>query len=54
MKMTLIAIVIGALGTIPKGFVRWLDELEIRERADTIKATIFFRSARILRKILAT
>ena len=33
MKVTVIPIVIGALGTIPKGFVRGLEELEIGGRA---------------------
>ena len=30
-KVTVISIVIGALGTIPKGLVKGLEDLEIRE-----------------------
>ena len=32
--MTVIPVVIGALETIPKGLVKWLEELEVREDAD--------------------
>ena len=31
-----IPIVIGALGTIPKGFVKGLEDLEIRRQAEVI------------------
>ena len=37
MKMTVILIVIGALGTIPKGLVRGLEGLEIGGRTETIQ-----------------
>ena len=39
MKVTLMPIVIGAFGTIPKGLDRGLEELEIRERLETTKST---------------
>ena len=66
--VTVIPIVISALGTIPKGLVRELEELEIGGRAETIQTTAFFllgpniekrpgdflRSARIPRRILNT
>ena len=39
MKVTVIPIVIGVLGTIPKGLVRGMEELEIGGRAEAI-ATI--------------
>ena len=35
----IIPIVSGALGTIPKGLVRGLEELEIGGRAETIQTT---------------
>ena len=35
--MTVIPMVIGALGTIPKDLVRGLEELEIGEKAETIQ-----------------
>ena len=34
-------VVIGALGTVPKSFVRELEELEMGERAETIQTTVF-------------
>ena len=44
MKVTMISIVIGALGTIPKGLEKGLGFLEIRE-AETIQTTALLRSA---------
>ena len=52
--MTVIAIVIGALGTVMKGLVRGLEDLEIRGRMETIQAPALFRSSRILRRVLET
>ena len=49
MKMTLISIIIGALGTILKGLVKGLEDFEIRARVKTIQIAAFFKSARILR-----
>ena len=49
MKVTVILIVIGTLGTVTKGLVKGLEDLEIRE---TIQTTALLRSARILRKVL--
>ena len=40
--MTVIPIVIGALGTIPKSLERRLGEMEIGGRAMTIQAIAFF------------
>ena len=54
MKMTVIPIVIGALGTISKGLERRLEELEIGGRAETIQTRGLLRSARILRRVLET
>ena len=36
MKMTVIPIVIGALGKIPKGLVKEMEELEIRGEEEAI------------------
>ena len=36
MKVTVIPVVIGALGTIPKGLVKGLKDLEIRGQVETI------------------
>ena len=52
--MTVIQIVIGAFGTVAKGLVKDLEELEIRIRVETIQTTAMLRSARILRRVLET
>ena len=54
MKVTFIPIVIGALGTVTKGLVPGLEDLEITERVETVKATALLRSARILRRVQET
>ena len=41
-----IPIVIGALGTIPKGLVKALEDLEVRGQAETIQITVWLRSVR--------
>ena len=52
MKVTVIPIVIGALGTVIKGLIQGLEDLEIRERVEAIQNIALLRSARILRKVL--
>ena len=37
MKVTVMPIIIGALGTVTKGLVQRLKDLEIRERVETIQ-----------------
>ena len=54
MKVKFIPIVIGALGTVIKGLVQGLEDLEIREWVETIQTTALLRSARILRRVLET
>ena len=54
MKVTVIPIVIGALGTVTKGLIQGLKDLEIRGRVETIQTTALLRSARILRRVLET
>ena len=51
MKMTIIPIVIGVLGTVIKGLIQGLEDWEIRERVETIQTTALLRSARILRRV---
>ena len=48
MKVTVIPIAIVAFGTVTKGLVRRLEDLEIRRRVETIKTTALLRSTRIL------
>ena len=52
--MTVIPIVIGALGTIPKGLEKGLEDLEIRKQIEIIQMTVLFRLARMLRRVLET
>ena len=52
MKVTVIPIVIGELGTIPKGLVKGRKDLEIRGQVETIQMTVLLRLARILRWVL--
>ena len=54
MKVTVLQIVIGVIGTATKRLVNDLEDLEIKEQADTIQTTSLLRSVRILSKVLAT
>ena len=54
MKVTFIPIVIGALGTVTKGLIKGLVNLEITGREETFQTTVFLRSARILKRVLET
>ena len=49
MKVGIIPIVIGAFGTVTKGLLKGLDDLEIGRRVETIQMTALLRMARILR-----
>ena len=52
MKLTIVPIVIGALGTISKGLLKGLEDLEVGGRVETIQTTASLRTARILRRVL--
>ena len=54
MKVTIVPIGIGALGTITKGLLKGLEDLEIGGRVETIQTTALLRTARILRRVLET
>ena len=54
MKVTIVSIVIGALGTVTKGLLKGLEDLEIGGRVETIQTTALLRTARILRRVLET
>ena len=54
MKVTIISIVICVLGTVTKGLIQGLEELEITGRVETIQTTALLRSARLLRRVLET
>ena len=48
MKVTIVPIMLGALGTITKGFLKGLKDLEVDGRVETIQTTALLRTARIL------
>ena len=54
MKVTIVPIVIGALGTITKGLLKDLEDLEVGGRVETIQTTALLRTARIQRRVLET
>ena len=54
MKVTIVLIVIGAFGTITKGLLKGLEDLEVGGRVETIQTTALLRTARILRRVLET
>ena len=54
MKVTIIPIVIGAFGTVTKGLLKGLEDLEVGSRVETIQITALLKMARILRRVLET
>ena len=54
MKVTIVPIVIGALGTITKGLLKGLEDLEVGRRVETIQTTALLRTARLLRRVRKT
>ena len=54
LNMKGIILVIGALGTVTKGLVQGLEDLEIIRPVKTIQTTAFLRSVRMLRRVLET
>ena len=54
MKMTIIPIVIGAIGIVTKGSLKGLEDLKVGGRVETIQTTALLKTARILRRVLET
>ena len=52
MLVTIIPIVIGAFGTVTKGLLKGLEDLEVGGRVETIQTTALLRTARILRRVV--
>ena len=52
--MTIVLIVICAFGTITKGSLKGLEDLEVGGRVETIQMTALPRTTRILRRVLET
>ena len=54
MNVTIVPMVIGALGKITIGLLKGLEDLEVGGRVETIQTTALLRTARILRQVLET
>ena len=54
MKVTIIQIVIGAFGTVTKGLLKGLEDLEVGGPVETIQTTAILRTTRILIRVLET
>ena len=54
MKVTIVPIVIGAFGTVNKGLLKGLEDLEIGGGVETIQTTALLRTVRILTRDLET
>ena len=54
MKVTIVPVVIGALGTVTKRLLKGLEDLEVGGRVETIQTTALLRRARKLRRVLET
>ena len=52
MKVTIIPIIIGAFGTVTKGLLKGVEDLEVGGRVETIQTTTLLRTARIPRRVL--
>ena len=52
MKGIIIPIVIGTFGTVTKGLINRLEDLEAGGRVETIQTTTLLRTTRILRRVL--
>ena len=52
MQVTIIPIIIGMFGTVTKGFLKGLEDLEVGGQVETIQTTTLLRMARILRRVL--
>ena len=53
-QVTIIPIVIGAFGTVTKGSLKGLEDLDVGGRVETLRPTALLRTARILRRVLET
>ena len=54
MKVTILPIVIGGFGTVTRGLLKGLEDLEVGGRVETTQTTALLRTARILRRVLET
>ena len=52
--MTIVPIVIGALGTLSKDVCSWMDKIEMREKTDLLQKACLLGTAKIIRRTLGT
>ena len=52
--MSIVPIVIGAFGTVTKGLLKSLGDLEVGGRVETLQTTALLKTVRILRRVLET
>ena len=50
----IVPIVIGAFGTVTKGLLKGLEDLEVGGQVEIIQTTALLKTARILRRVLET
>ena len=51
-EVVVVPVIIGALGTLPKGIRTWLNAIDMEEELDLLQRTCILGSARILRRVL--
>ncbi len=54
MQVTIIPSAIGTFGTVTKGLLKGLEDLEVDGRVETIDMTALLRTTGILRRVLET
>ena len=54
MKVTIVTIETGAFGTVTKGLLKGLEDLDVGGRVKAIYMTTLLRTARIPRRVLET
>ena len=54
MKVTIVLIVIGAFGTVTKGFLKGLEDSKFGGWVETIQTTALLKTDWILRRVLET
>ena len=54
MKVTITPVVISTFGTVIKGLLKGLEDLEVGGRVESIQTTVLLKTARILRIVLET
>ena len=54
MKVTIIPIMIGAFGTVTKGLLKGLEDLDVGGRLETLQTIALLKTVRILRRVRET